>query len=323
MHTVTGTDINIAAQLLQKGEIVAIPTETVYGLAGNALNEDAVIKIYTAKNRPHFNPLIIHVSSLEKMQDYVKYIPAKAKLLAGKLLPGPLTLLLPKKEIVPDIVTAGSDKVAVRIPNHPLTQQLLKQLDFPLAAPSANPFGYVSPTSAVHVYDGLHGKIPYILDGGECKVGLESTIISFDEKENVIVHRVGGVAIEEIESALNEKVILQTQQQKLPDTPGQLKSHYATHTPLVVGNINLLSDLYKEKKIAVISFAKSYNHPSIITQYILSPSGNLNEAAKNLFKTLRQVDAQKADVILAAHFPNEGLGIAINDRLQRAQHIYK
>lgn len=323
METQIGQDINYAKKLLENGELVAIPTETVYGLAGNALNEDAVIKIYAAKNRPHFNPLIIHLSSIDKFDLYVKEIPAKARVLAENFLPGPLTLLLPKKNVVPDIVTAGSDKVAIRIPNHPLTRQLLEELNFPLAAPSANPFGYVSPTTAQHVYDNLAGKIPYVLDGGPCTVGLESTIISFDENENIIVNRVGGIAVEEIERAAGEKVLMQTSHTSTPASPGQLKSHYATHTPLVVGNINLLCELYKEKKIAVISLIKVYNYPSIINRFVLSPSGNLDEAAKLLFKTLREADECDADIILAEYFPDEGLGRAINDRLHRAQHIYK
>lgn len=323
MQTTIGTDINYAVELLQKGELVAIPTETVYGLAGNALNEEAVLKIFNAKNRPQFNPLIIHLASVGLLKNYVTHIPAKAKILADKFLPGPLTFLLPKKNIIPDLVTAGSDKVAIRIPNHPLTRELLGKLNFPLAAPSANPFGYVSPTSAQHVYDGLNGKISYILDGGECTVGLESTIIRFDENENVIVHRVGGVALEEIEKILGEKVKLQTQAHEMPDAPGQLKSHYATHTPLIVGDADSLIKQHLENKIAVISFKNSYNSKDIIQQYILSPSGNLDEAAKNLFKTLREVDTINADIIIAEKFPDERLGRAINDRLNRAQHIYK
>ncbi|MBI3717737.1 MAG: threonylcarbamoyl-AMP synthase [Sphingobacteriales bacterium] len=323
MKTILGKDVKIAGELLHKGELVAIPTETVYGLAGNALNEEAVLKIFTAKNRPQFNPLIIHIASFDLLSKYVKHFPVKAKLLADKFVPGPLTFLLPKKEIIPDLVTAGSNKVAIRIPDHPLTAALLGQIDFPLAAPSANPFGYVSPTSAQHVYDSLKGKIAYILDGGECNVGLESTIISFDEKENVIVHRVGGVPLEEIENTLGEKVILQIQAHESPDAPGQLKSHYATHTPLIVGDVSALIKKNQDKKIAIISFKEKYDDKNVIHQYILSPAGNLEEAARNLFKTLRDVDKTEADIIVAEKFPDEGLGRAINDRLNRAQHIYK
>lgn len=204
MNTTIGKDITTAKNLLNQGELVAIPTETVYGLAANALNEDAVLKIFKAKNRPQFNPLIIHLPFWKDVVQYVNYIPQAAKLLAMHFSPGPITFLLPRKNNIPDMVTAGSDKVAIRIPAHPLTMQLLKQLNYPLAAPSANPFGYVSPTNAMHVYDGLNGKINYILDGGECTVGLESTIVDFD-KENVIIRRNGGISKEEIETVLGKK----------------------------------------------------------------------------------------------------------------------
>lgn len=323
MQTLTGKDINYAKNLLEQGELVAIPTETVYGLAGNALNEDAVIKIFQTKNRPQFNPLIVHATSFSEAEKYVIKIPAKAKLLAENFLPGPLTFLLSKKEIIPDIVTAGSDKVAVRIPNHPLTHELLTQLDFPLAAPSANPFGYVSPTNAQHVYDSLNSKIPYILDGGECTVGLESTIIGFDVDEKIIIHRVGGINIEDIEKITGEKVLLQTKEMDIPYTPGQLKSHYSTHTPLYAGNIEAMIKKNKGKKIAVISFSKNHDDVDLKNQFILSPSGNLEEAAKNLFKALRKTDEMDVEIILAELLPGIGLGRAVNDRLIRAQYIYK
>ena len=323
MQTSIGTDINYTKQLLEEGELVAIPTETVYGLAGNALNEDAVIKIFETKNRPQFNPLIVHVTSFSEIEKYVSFIPEKAKLLAEIFIPGPLTFLLTKKESIPDIVTAGSDKVAIRIPNHPMTLVLLKQLDFPLAAPSANPFGYVSPTNAQHVHDSLNGKISYILDGGECTVGLESTIIGFDEEENIIIHRIGGISIEEIKKISGDKITLQTKETDLPDAPGQLKSHYATHTPLYLGNIDELIKKNKEKKMAVISFSKNCDDVDIKNQFVLSPSGNLEEAAKNLFKVLRKTDELNVDIVIAELLPEKGLGRAINDRLKRAQHIYK
>jgi len=174
MQTITGTNIIKAKQFLNTGEVVAIPTETVYGLAANALDTAAVIKIFEVKNRPSFNPLIVHCDSWQAAQNYVEHIPVKANLLAENFTPGPLTFLLPKKNNIPDLVTAGSEKVAIRVPNHPLTLSLLQSLDFPLAAPSANPFGYISPTTAKHVWESLNGKIPYILDGGAAKVGLES-----------------------------------------------------------------------------------------------------------------------------------------------------
>lgn len=320
MQAIIGNDIKKAKGYLTNGELVAIPTETVYGLAANALNEAAVIKIFEAKNRPQFNPLIVHCSSWQEVINYTQHIPAKAITLANKFTPGPLTFLLDKKDSIPDIVTAGSAKVAVRIPDHPLTLALLKLLDFPLAAPSANPFGYISPTSAQHVYQQLSDKIPYILDGGDAVVGLESTIIGFDENDAVILHRSGGISIEEIEDTLSEKVLLHISIEKnKPETPGQLKSHYSPNTPLYTGNIDELIKKFEGKKIAVISFSKQYNNVDVAHQCILSPKNDLHEAAKNLFAALRMIDALQLDVILAEIFPQEGIGLAINDRLDRAR----
>ncbi len=316
MLTLIGTDISEAVRLLEAGEVVAIPTETVYGLAGNALNEEAILKIFEAKQRPRFNPLIIHISSADQLNDFAKEVPDACLLLAEKFSPGPISFLLEKKEIIPDLVTAGSSRVAIRIPAHPVAQELLKRTGFPLAAPSANPFGYVSPVSAAHVYQGLNGMIPYILDGGESKVGLESTIVGFKNGE-VIVHRLGGVTVEEIEAALKKPVRLDLNHER-PDTPGQLKSHYAPNLPLWVGDVDSLLQVHSGKKIAVISFQKKYVYPEPAFQFNLSPDGDLREAARNLFRILREVDHLDADIILAERFPESGLGRAINDRLKRA-----
>jgi L-threonylcarbamoyladenylate synthase len=321
--TLMGGDVHMAAQLLETGQLVAIPTETVYGLAANALNEEAVLKIYEVKNRPQFNPLIIHVSSFEAVRKWVKNIPAEAEQLAKAFWPGPLTLLLEKNELIHDLVTAGHTKVAVRIPDHPLTLELLKQLDFPLAAPSANPSGYVSPTSAEHVYTGLKGKIPYILDGGTCRVGLESTIIGWDENENPIIYRLGGISKEDIESVLGKRIEIAASVTQDPSTPGMLKSHYATMTPLHAGGIPKLLKEFPDKKAVLINY--NQHHPNYPTelQYILTPNNNLHEAAKNLFKILREADERNADVIIAEYAPNEGLGRAINDRIERARWEWK
>ncbi len=318
MHTTVGNDIERAKSLLIHGEAVAIPTETVYGLAANALNEDAVLKIFAAKNRPSFNPLIVHVKNWDDAKKYVAHIPAKARLLAQQFTPGPLTFLLHKKNSIPDLVTAGSDKVAIRIPNHPLALALLNTLDFPLAAPSANPFGYISPTTAQHVLEGLDGKIPYILDGGAATVGLESTIIGFDDEESVLLYRTGGISAEQIEAVTNEKVtIAKLSPEENPATAGQLKSHYAPHTPLYVGDIEALKKQFAGKRTASISFTKSFD--GIEKQFVLSPEGSIAEAAKKLFAVLRAVDKLDVDVIVAELFPEEGIGRAINDRLKRAQ----
>ncbi|WP_407520645.1 L-threonylcarbamoyladenylate synthase [Lacibacter sp. MH-610] len=323
MNTVIGTDIKKAVELLNKGEVVAIPTETVYGLAANALSEDAVLRIYEVKQRPRFNPLILHVASLEHAREYVNNLPVEAQQLTTAFWPGSLTLLLDKKETVPDLVTAGSNRVALRVPNHPLTLQLLQQLSFPLAAPSANPSGYVSPTSAQHVYDNLHGKIPYILDGGECGVGVESTILGWNKQQQPEVYRLGGIPVEAIEEVLQQKLRIKKSITENPDAPGQLKSHYATTTPLHLHAADDLPVAFSNKKVIRINF-KNY-HPSLPKeqQLILSENGSLEEAAKHLFKTLRAADAMQADVLIAERLPGEGLGAAINDRLERAQFIMK
>ena len=309
----TGKDINKAKQLLEKGRLVAIPTETVYGLAGNALNVQAVTKIFQTKNRPQFDPLIIHVPSLEKASLYAAVIPDQAKNLAKAFWPGPLTLLLDRKNIIPDLVTAGLPTVGIRCPDHVLTRALLEALDFPLAAPSANPFGYISPTTPQHVQDQLGEKIPYILDGGPCQVGIESTIVGFDNGRG-IVFRTGGLKIEDIENVIG-KVSLQITASANPKTPGQLDSHYAPGKKLVAGNLEKLIPQFAMDKTGILSFQKNLHAPF---QYILSPSGNLEEAARNFFSALRTLDDMPVDVILAEYVPDTGLGKAINDRLRRA-----
>lgn len=322
MDTIIGTAIQIAASLLRSGHPVAIPTETVYGLAANALDPDAVLNIFKAKNRPHFNPLIIHLPDWAAVSNYTANIPDDAAILAQKFSPGPLTYLLQKKAIIPDLVTGGSPKVAIRIPAHPLTRELLRLLDFPVAAPSANPFGYVSPTTAQHVFEGLNGKIPYILDGGPCQIGLESTIVDFDNQQ-VIVRRKGGVAVEAIEKVLGKKVLVQTGVEEHPVAPGQLKSHYATSTPLFEFGVDALPTHFPMEETCVIAFGKNMDEVPAKFRFQLSSAGNLDEAAKNLFSTMREADGCGAKVILTRFLPDEGLGQAINDRLRRAMHSQK
>jgi L-threonylcarbamoyladenylate synthase len=308
-----GVDIEKASQLLMQNELVAIPTETVYGLAGNALDKTSVTKIFAVKDRPHFDPLIVHVADLERAKEFVTEIPEQAQQLADDFWPGPVTLLLKKKKIIPDLVTAGLDTVGIRCPNHELTQKLLRKLTFPLAAPSANPFGYVSPTKPEHVQEQLGNKINYILDGGPCAVGIESTIIGF-ENETPVVYRLGGLSIEQIEKAIG-KVTLMTHSTSNPKAPGQLKSHYAPMKKVFLGPIEELLLSFPAHSAGILTFQKDFNSPF---QFILSPSGNLDEAAQNIFEGLRSFDKMPVDVILAEPVPNVGLGRAINDRLQRA-----
>ncbi|MFI5221538.1 MAG: L-threonylcarbamoyladenylate synthase [Bacteroidia bacterium] len=317
-----GTDIHIAKKFLENGELVAIPTETVYGLAANAFDENAVLKIYKVKDRPRFNPVILHTDSLEKIKSWGLKIPEKMKMLADKFSPGPITFVIPKSEKIPDIVTAGTDAVAIRIPDHPLTLELLKMLDFPLAAPSANPSGFVSPTSAKHVDEQLGDKIPYILDGGDCKIGVESTIISFLNKTPEIL-RFGGLSLEKIESVIGKvnSTKPQTSNLKLQTSviaPGMLSKHYTTKHKLIFDFYEREIVKYDVNRIAIISFYKKYDSVPEKNQKVLSPEKNLDEAARKLFSALREVDKMEIDVILTEKFPEEGLGRAINDRLQRA-----
>jgi L-threonylcarbamoyladenylate synthase len=308
-----GTDIQYAKALLEQGDVVAIPTETVYGLAGNALNVAAVARIFDVKNRPQFDPLIVHVPDLNAAGNYIQNIPDAARQLADYFWPGPLTLLLQKKDIIPDLVTSGLGTVGIRCPDHPLTRQLLKELPFPLAAPSANPFGYVSPTTPQHVNEQLGDKIQYILDGGACRVGIESTIIGF-ENDIPTVYRMGGLSLEQIER-ITGPVQVQAHSSSNPKAPGQLKSHYAPGKKVVLGVIEELLQQYPAHTSGLLTFHNDFNSPF---QFILSPSGNLDEAAQNLFTALRAFDKMPIDYILAELVPETGLGRAINDRLRRA-----
>ena len=308
-----GKDINKAKDLLERGELVAIPTETVYGLAANALDNSAVARIFAAKNRPEFDPLIVHISSLSAAQKYVAYIPGPARSLAGKFWPGPLTLVLPKTSLIPDLVTAGLDTVGIRCPDHDLTRALLAELQLPLAAPSANPFGYVSPTTPSHVNEQLGDRIGYILDGGECRIGIESTIVGFED-DSAVVYRLGGISLEAIEAVIGP-VSLRTNLTSNPTSPGQLQSHYAPSKKVIIGKMADLLQRHPAHCSAILTFYDDYNSPY---QVILSPSGTLEEAARNLFSALRKLEKMSVDVILAELVPETGLGRAINDRLRRA-----
>ena len=313
-----GQNIQKAKEILESGQLVAIPTETVYGLGGNALNPLAVASIFETKNRPSFDPLIIHTSSFDRVKDFAREIPAPLEQLAKKFWPGPLTLLLPRKEIIPDLVTSGLDRVAVRVPSHPLTQELLELLDFPLAAPSANPFGYISPTAPAHVDAQLGSKIPFILDGGACKVGLESTIVGMEDNQ-VVIYRLGGLEISMIENVVGP-VVVKDHSSSNPQAPGLLESHYAPRKPFILGDLDKLISKYTAENVdfGILSFSKTFPKIQKDHQVVLSPSGDLKEAAQHLFAGMRLLDQQAVSVILAERMPAEGLGNAINDRLKRA-----
>jgi L-threonylcarbamoyladenylate synthase len=310
----TGTDILKAADLLSN-HVIGIPTETVYGLAGNALDENRVAQIFEVKNRPVFDPLIVHVPSIEAASDLVTYFPDQLRVLAETFWPGPLTLLLEKKEVVPDLVTSGLNRVAIRIPNHTLTLELLNTIEFPLAAPSANPFGYISPTTAQHVNDQLGEKIPYILDGGPCEVGIESTIVGL-ENNQVVIYRLGGLSAEEIERVAGKCIIKQASSN--PAAPGMLDSHYAPRKPLLFGDLKRLISANESKSKIIIGFGNIEEIDAGIQVYNLSATGNLTEAAANLFRMMRLADSDETDLIIAQQLPETGLGRAVNDRLRRA-----
>lgn len=310
-----GTDILTAKRLLEAGNVVGIPTETVYGLAANALDPDAVLTIFRVKNRPAFDPLIVHTDTLEKVRLLVLDMPPLAEKLAEAFWPGPLTLLLRKQPHIPDLTTSGLPRVAVRIPNHPLTLSLLAQLNFPLAAPSANPFGYISPTTAQHVANQLGNQIPYILDGGPCQIGLESTIIGFNEAGQPIVFRLGGMALEQLE-AVAGPLQVRDHSDSNPAAPGMLTSHYAPRKPvtlLLPGQVPAPSE-----QAGALVFSGLLPGIPVAHQLQLSSSGNLTEAARNLFGHLRALDMLAVTHIYVQLVPDQGLGRAINDRLRRA-----
>jgi L-threonylcarbamoyladenylate synthase len=312
-----GTDLIHAAEVLRQGELVAIPTETVYGLAANAYAPEAVIKIFEAKNRPQFNPLIVHTNALSKVASALQKLPPLAHRLAEAFWPGPLTLLLPRTAQIPDLVTANHPRVAIRIPDHPFTLALLEELDFPLAAPSANPFGYISPTTAQHVADQLGAQVGYILDGGAAQVGIESTILGVEADGSLQLYRQGGLALEAIEEVVGP--VAPMAQQGTPQASGMLKSHYAPDRPLILGQIAALAQRYPEARLGILAFQRNPLPEPPAHLEILSPTGDLSQAAQQLFAALRRLDQAPVDYILAEPVPDHGLGRAINDRLQRAE----
>ncbi|OJJ17170.1 threonylcarbamoyl-AMP synthase [marine bacterium AO1-C] len=316
MNTFIGQDLDRAAQFLKEGSLVAIPTETVYGLAANAFNVEAVAKIFEAKNRPSFDPLIVHTHSIEEVAKFTSHLPEKALKLAEKFWPGSLTILLPKNQLIPDLVTSGLNTVAVRVPNHPLTLELLKNLDFPLAAPSANPFGYISPTTALHVEAQLEGKVSYIIDGGYCRVGIESTIVEVNDDKTTI-YRLGGISVETIKAEIGEIEEIRHSSSN-PKASGMLKSHYAPTKPFILGDITTLVENHDIQKTGILAFQNQQENIPKEHQVILSESGDFAEAAQHLFAGMRYLDSLDVEVILTELLPEEGLGRAINDRLRRA-----
>ena len=312
-----GEDVNEAISLLKAGGIVAIPTETVYGLAGLATDENAIQNIFKVKQRPSSNPLILHIDSLEKIQPYVSEFPMIFKQLANEFCPGPLTFLMPKSGLVSDLITAGNARVAVRIPNHPITLRLLQLLDKPVAAPSANLYGKLSPTLASHVLEQLGGKIPYILDGKECAKGIESTIIGI-EKNEVVIYRLGSITPEDLSQQLGYLPGLKIHADKLPAASGMVKYHYAPATSCSYYHSSLPFDA----TAGYLMFNEKYPEKSDENISYLSRRGDLEEAAKNLYALLHEMDVKGYSHIFIEKLPEQGIGIAINDRLNRAVAKY-
>ena len=315
--TLITKDISFAIHTLNEGKVAAIPTETVYGLAANIYNETAVKKIFEIKNRPNNNPLIVHLKSTEQLKEVAKNIPPLAAQLATHFWPGSLTLVLKKQDYISDWITSGKNTVAVRVPNHPLTLKLLHHLNFPLAAPSANPYGSISPTNAQHVFDYFKNDIDVVLDGGNCQNGIESTIIGFEE-ELPVLYRYGAIPIEEIEKIVGP-IKIHTKDNIAPSAPGMFTKHYAPKTKsLLVENIEKELESIQSEKIGVLQFQNKLESPKPFVQYILSPTGNFKEASKNLYSYLHELDALGLDVLLIEKLPNINLGKSINDRLNRA-----
>lgn len=307
-----GSSLAEAARRLEAGEPVAIPTETVYGLAANAFDADACLRVFEVKRRPAFDPLIVHVAGAERLGEVVAEVPDPAAALARAFWPGPLTLVLPKRARVPDVVTSGLETVAVRQPAHGLARALLERLEFPLAAPSANLFGRVSPTTAAHVVEQLGESVAYVLDGGPCAVGVESTIVGW-EAGHCVLYRPGGVALEDVEEVVGP--LSRARDRVQPASPGMLEAHYAPRTPLVLGDLDSLLAEHPSQRVAVLAFRRSRPAHACV---VLAPDGDLAGAARRLFAALRELDAVGADVVLAEPVPDVGLGRAINDRLRRA-----
>jgi L-threonylcarbamoyladenylate synthase len=306
-----GTDIERAAAYLLAGNCIGIPTETVYGLAASIYDSEAIGNIFRIKGRPDYDPLIVHCSSIASAMEMAKEVPAAALKLAERFWPGPLTLVLNKKESVSPHITSGLDTVGLRVPSHPLMLSLLNRVNVPLAAPSANPFGYISPTSAAHVQEHLGDQIPYILDGGDCPLGIESTIVGFVDNTPIVL-RLGSLPIEDIEACVG-KVLRTKHSSSRPQAPGMLISHYAPRKPVFPLHS---SEIRKSDGLLLLRAHKEYASHELIE--ILSSNGDLFIAARHLYAALRRLDATPCERILAELPGKEGMGGALRDRLIRA-----
>ena len=308
--------IRFAAEIIRGGGLVAFPTETVYGLGADALNPEAVARVFEVKQRPSFDPLIVHIATRVSLDRLVETISFSDHRLMDVFWPGPLTLVLPKREIVPDLVTAGLPTVAIRMPAHPVAQALIREAGVPIAAPSANPFGYVSPTCAQHVLDGLADRVDLILDGGPCPIGVESTIVSMVGTWPEVL-RPGSVTLAEIREVIGS--VVQTASSQTVVVPGQLPRHYATRTPVTILSAQGARPVVHDHERAGLLAMSTPSHVDdrFCVIEVLSPSGDLREAAQNLFAALRRLDALGLNRLYAEPCDERGLGLAIMDRLRR------
>ncbi|SPP65961.1 L-threonylcarbamoyladenylate synthase [Nitrospira lenta] len=308
--------IRRAAEVIRNGGLVAFPTETVYGLGCNALNPEAVAGVFEAKQRPHFDPLIVHIATRTSLNRLVETISVGDHRLMDAFWPGPLTLVLQKREEVPDIVTAGLPTLAIRMPAHPVARALIREAGVPIAAPSANPFGYVSPTCARHVLDGLGEQVDLILDGGPCPIGVESTIVSmFGTRPEIL--RPGSITLAEIQKVIGP--LGHTTAGQTTVVPGQHPRHYATRTPVTILATQGAAHTIQEHERAGLLALSTPGHVDerFHAVEVLSASGDLREAARNLFAALRRLDALGLDHLYVVPCEDQGLGLAIMDRLRR------
>lgn len=308
--------IQRAANTIRAGGLVAFPTETVYGLGCDAMNRDAVAKIFEVKHRPEFDPLILHIADRAMLDVIVSSRLSIAEKLMDVFWPGPLTLVLPKTQAVPDLVTAGLDSVAVRMPSHAVAQTFIRAAGTPVAAPSANPFGYVSPTTAQHVWAGLGDKVDLILDGGSCPVGVESTILSLLGPQPELL-RPGSITIEELGAVIGS--IERPSGRDKQIAPGQSARHYATRTPLtILATQGDRPPIARDERAGLLAFSAIGDREPLYSAYeVLSSTGDLREAACRLFAALRRLDSLGLDRIYAEPCEDRGLGLAIMDRLKR------
>jgi L-threonylcarbamoyladenylate synthase len=309
----SGKNIDYASRMLKDDGIVVIPTETVYGLGGNAININSINKIYSLKKRPKNDPLICHTDSLDKILKHVNKIPETAYKLAEKFWPGPMTIIFEKKNIIPNLTTSNLNTVAFRIPKKKITLELFKSLNFPVAAPSANIFGYISPTSIEHVHKNFSNGIDYILDGGNCKLGIESTILGL-KKNKILIYRLGSLILNDIKK-IGDIELFNNEE----NYPGSFKTHYSPRKKLYIGDIKSLCKSYQHKKIGILCFDKKYEYVDKKKQIVLSDKSCLNEASRNLYSSLYKLDSMKnIEIIISSLLPNDFIGTTINDRLKKS-----